>query len=458
MSKRNATASWSGYLHQGKVGILVALREINQLLDLDQDLNGWLVEFESAEDIDIKHGKKVISRHQVKAYKDKVYPNDYKDVLSKQTFIEKDGIRKIDTPGFQICNINTGKLEVDENSRFLHTITEVKGFELNKKAFKHTYPRNTYIENPNKIKLYIYPDRKKHCKLSSGQDDKILDFCKVEIKNLINRMDGHPFKDSDEEHKNKFKHLLGILDIQIRQKHIKGISHFPTLKFEEIFNVITDKKKYKQKNVEVMREMFGVSWTEFIQETQDDQDFNYKDNQIEKVNNIIEELYSMDDDKLIQFIKDINPDKNKSGDFSDINDVIALCDINAFKDVFYECLVAVTENDFNIDFKGYQGLEESDDYLLTLINRKKSKTGIVVANMTRNKGVTDEIFNRRYLINGQIDQVPFGDFIQQNYNATTLDTNWKRPVTEKEIFYNPNLEFISVDNAIEQLNKKGGKS
>ena len=30
--KRNATASWSGYLHQGKVGIMLALLQIKDLL------------------------------------------------------------------------------------------------------------------------------------------------------------------------------------------------------------------------------------------------------------------------------------------------------------------------------------------------------------------------------------------------------------------------------------------
>ena len=36
--KNNATSSWSGYNHQGQVGIFLALKELNELLQKDKEL------------------------------------------------------------------------------------------------------------------------------------------------------------------------------------------------------------------------------------------------------------------------------------------------------------------------------------------------------------------------------------------------------------------------------------
>ena len=147
MDYRNATGSWSGYLHQGKVGLLVGLQKINELITNRDQLDDWIIEYESAEDFDIKKGSEVFSRHQVKAYKDANFPNDYKDVLG---ILEYEG-RKIKTKGFKICSFdkdgNSRHIEVDEESRFLHTIRPINGFYMSEKELKKNYPRATFIEN-----------------------------------------------------------------------------------------------------------------------------------------------------------------------------------------------------------------------------------------------------------------------------------------------------------------------
>ena len=54
MDKRNATSSWSGYFHQGKVGIFISLIEIHNCLNASKDYSHMTLEYESAEDIDIR--------------------------------------------------------------------------------------------------------------------------------------------------------------------------------------------------------------------------------------------------------------------------------------------------------------------------------------------------------------------------------------------------------------------
>ncbi|WP_426427737.1 ABC-three component system protein [Staphylococcus equorum] len=453
MNKRNATASWSGYLHQGKVGILVTLIKINHLLDKESSLQGWIVEYESAEDIDIKNDGIVDSRHQVKANKEGTYPNDYKDVLLRRKTEIKGGKEKIIRPGFQIDYEASGKtLEVKEGARFLHTIKEVKGFELDEEAFQNRYRKSNYIKNQNRIQLYTYPDGEKFCDILDENEDKILGFCKDEIEKILSREQNHPFKTDANEHRNIFKHLLWILDEQIRIKHYQGSDFFPVIEFEKIHNVIISTTRYKQSNLNKIREVFSESWAALINEISDDE--LYTDEKIEEVNKLLQKLYALSEEDFIQFLKNINPDKNQLKDFSDITDIFKVCDEDSFKDIFYECLLLVTEQDFDLTYKGYRSETSNSRYLLTLIGRPKKRVNTIIENMKKNEEVTDDIFNREYLINRSIDGIKFGEDIITSPEKDGSKNNWNKDIDEKEKFYNPSLEFISVDNAIKKLNER----
>jgi len=70
LMSRNATASWSGYNHQGKVGLLVALRKINSLFGTNPDLAEYVMEDGVQEGVKIQHLNTVIEVHRVKALTD----------------------------------------------------------------------------------------------------------------------------------------------------------------------------------------------------------------------------------------------------------------------------------------------------------------------------------------------------------------------------------------------------
>jgi hypothetical protein len=53
MCNRNATASWSGFSHQGQVGILVALREMKKIPKEEYDSH--FLEYETQEDVAISN-------------------------------------------------------------------------------------------------------------------------------------------------------------------------------------------------------------------------------------------------------------------------------------------------------------------------------------------------------------------------------------------------------------------
>lgn len=80
MNKENgwdASASWNGYMYQGKVALLVVLKKLNEVSNVNEL---WL-ESEGIEDFSIGNGKKYESIHQVKNRKDDKIEN-YREALS----------------------------------------------------------------------------------------------------------------------------------------------------------------------------------------------------------------------------------------------------------------------------------------------------------------------------------------------------------------------------------------
>lgn len=455
LSNRNATGSWSGYLHQGKVGIFLVLKQLEDLISNNESIAEWEVQYESAEDIDIKKGPKVVSRHQVKAYINGNYPNDYSDVFGILEYDFTNGRLKIKTQGFQTHKIDEygvkGEIEVEEDSRFLHTVSEIKGFGLTEKELSQLHPRAKYIENPNNIQLYTYPDNLKYCHLSGSTDadeDKLKMFCIEKIESILKQIN-HEFKDKKMEHLRIYQLLLDELDTEIRKKHLQGKSDFPSLSFQRTMSVITDTTNQSEVNVSILRQKFVQTWIDFVQELEDAK-IEIQNNQEDKIQNIVSELYHLKDKEFVQFLIDINPDKNSGKSVASVETVIDLFKKDSLKDLFFECLLKVKENDYDIEYFGYKA---NGGYHLTLINRKPQAIQSVVKAMSLNKSLTASIFERKYLVNEKID----GEKVivsLESLKKEDLKGNWNREISESDHLLNTILEFINLENAIKQLNDK----
>ncbi|MBN1068138.1 hypothetical protein DVW02_09120 [Clostridium botulinum] len=454
MDERNATASWSGYLHQGKVGIFIGLKKINELINKpNQDLNKWKIEYESAEDIDIKNDDVVDSRHQVKAYKDAKYPNDYKDVLGILEYeLDTNGKKVIKNKGFRICdfddNLNTLPIEVNEDSRFLHTITETLGFGLTESEFNNTYKQAKYVENPNKIKLFEYPNGNRYCALSNFNDELKM-YCKIEINKIL-IFKNHVFKNNTEQQENILNHIISYLDNEIRKKHNEGGDTYPELRFKEIYNLTISTDTYKKLNTDSIREIFVKSWVSFIQEL-NDSGIEYNRVQVEKIEKIVKDIYTWEDDRFIQFLKNINPDEDEIGSIDTIEDVTKLCKIDNLKYVFYQCLLQVEDEEFEVDKIGYK---KDGGYILTAINKPKLIVKSIIKSIIKNSQVTNEIFDKSYLINGTIDNISFDNILDSTGPENGVKNNWGGLATEEDKFYNPKMKFISVERVKEKLNRE----
>ena len=221
---RSAVASWSAYNYQGKVGIYVALHEIQELLsssnDASLDLEKFYVEYESpeGEDFDIKKDSKTLSRHQVKATQGKT-------LCSYRTVIDKDS-------SFNI----TG---VDEDKCYLHVSENVEGWGLSEEQYKSKYPRRTWVANLKKIRLYPYDDNREYCPIK-----EIKGKCSQLIKKIFNKLnpESHGHLQS-EEAEDRFWRILENLDGEITKAHKNmskqgGKRTCPTICFQEIKDII----------------------------------------------------------------------------------------------------------------------------------------------------------------------------------------------------------------------------
>ena len=296
--KNNATSSWSGYNHQGQVGIFLALKELNELLKREENFTFFSVQFEKedGEDVDIVKNKTIISRHQVKAKTRSNNLNDYKDVLE----------------GF---NIN----DVDENSRYLHTICEVIGFDLPENEFNKLPNKPKYIPNNRNVKLYKYPDGEKYCKLSDDTESKIDNFCKMEIKNFLSQ--NAPSLVEDEHIKETLFELKELLCTKIRGAHEAGGNANPVILFSEIYGIVTSTKKREKQAIHRAKSLFEIYWNKNF-------DSNVNEELFVKILNLPHEEFEA-------FIIDLHPQKS-IGALKEIQSIDSLLDEDIFKEIFYE--------------------------------------------------------------------------------------------------------------------------
>lgn len=259
---RNATASWSWYLHQWKVGVFVALKKISELIDWKSDeteinsiLEKWRIIYENAEDFDIQENVededenwnlqkwRVDSRHQVKAYKDWNNLKDYESVL-EETKYRSDWEREC---GFDISNCKNSK-------KFLHTIEEVKWFWLSEAEYNiekqewNIHNLAKYVPNPNEIELYTYPEWFKYCDITSTDD-----LLKQWSDNIINTIKWHG---TNSEY--IYESILYILDEKIRHEHTNDNESvwYPKLYLSKIYEAINSFTTFEDLDEMRLRESF----------------------------------------------------------------------------------------------------------------------------------------------------------------------------------------------------------
>lgn len=396
-SSRNATSTWSGFSHQGKVGILIALLEMERLGPIDDDeLQKWHLEYEVSEDITIWNNDTVASRHQVKA-------NNSSGHLYSTYSAAIDKFECADTP---------------EDARFLHTTREVVDFQQ---------------DNTNKVKLYSYPDGKKYCRLA---EDQCFTFCVDAI--------GRTRTGVNKEFSMQICYaLMGLVSKQVAMSHnsIGGGAIVPAkidfLAISQMIHTSSVDKIIDEAHEARLKNTLVKAW-DGLREAHLEVGDEINEGHVLRVNSIVASINKMDYGELMDFLKFIHPDL----DFAKNINV----DEGGFRDVFIK-VISECIPEFNIESGTYS--IENRRYIPTTITRVDSVANAhAVAKAIINNHDADSkrwLFEKSSVINLNIEG---------NLMALAKSNRVAHEPTQgrEHIMAYTDSSLIKIDSAIKEIN------
>lgn len=450
---RNATSSWSGYIHQGKVGFLVALRQLRQCIEAGVSYEEYSIRYENAEDFDIIGNEgQVLSRHQVKAYTDgtsrerystlfKIQKRDYREVTYKNG--KKVWKEMIIEEGFQIHSFDgKGKVksvEVNPDSRYVHVVVDVIDFNLSEDEYlKKDGRRKKYTPNDSCIQLYPYDRGKNICYCPLSQDnsnDKIRDYCTSEIEKIL-ELRKNPLKENSSHFNRVYLRYVGsLLDHSIGKAHSGSV--FPEISFGEIIAIIEE--EVPKDEVYEMKNTLTYSWEKYHRVSSSDiseEDFKMMDK-------IINQLLSMSKEEFCEFVKMVLPHEKSDEDFTEIFNMTLL------ERIFYSLIKDVRK----FSFKHYSFLDEVEkSYRFSLIDIEESpgRIATVIKNIIDNSEFLKATFNHDFLINRDIDGLPIGIGIDEfdSMSDNRYKDEWNTGVQHN--IFKPTMEFIGIKKVKEK--------
>jgi hypothetical protein len=396
MCNRNATATWSGFAHQGQVGLLVALRE---MLNLDEaEYQNYYLEYEKTEDIAIYRNppnKEYLSVHQVKAYYSGGHlKSKYDDVLNNDNF--------------QSCG-----------NDFLHTAVEIADWETSNTG------------NSNNIQRYEYSQGVFHCRT-----DQVNGYLLQELAH---------FAVGGVEPQILLDRLTFELDLKIRTEHTKGQKALFDIKFSfEDIKGILDKGNLIGDEIDIYhcRKHFYKVFKDYVSEHDIPQDH------LDRVSkDIIDPIYRLPNEEFNRFVKQLNLAANPSS-------LKVGCGINfnesGFLNVFFDVLFGVTQRlpEINNESVQYQLPNNSDIHVLTTISEYDNPHQIV-RNIIDNAIELNPFWESHQLINRHHD-VKFIEFIGGlKFNSIKDETDF--PMNNFSSFSNRG-GLIQRDGAKQLLN------
>lgn len=401
MNERNATASWSGYSHQGQVGLLIALRKLQED---GIDLSNHYVEFENTEDVAIYEStqdgsKNFISVHQVKAYY-----SDGNNTKSKYTSVLNDPFQGAGT-------------------KYLHTVVEIDNWI--------TSP----VSNNNSVERYPYSNTQFH------SDTTEIEIFIMEELNMI-------FPGNPSRAELAYKRLSFELDNKIRSEHKnKASKNLYDIKFslQEIINIINDQSIFESQGVYECRKIFYETFIEVITEEgiSDDKRQFLEEGVVKWINDLDDQSFN----KFLQYLNICELPK-------DLKRSQVIANKDGLEQVFFRLLVDVLELDplQEENIIKYKKDNINSDFVITSVIKEPRKTKTVVKNIIDNLESMNLLWENHQLINKYIN----ADLVIDNpiFNSIPKDsemTEDSKSDNDRFMQYSKS-KLISRENAIQLLN------
>ncbi|MFV5911893.1 ABC-three component system protein [Bacillus cereus] len=411
----DASPSWNGYNHQGKIGILVVLKMINDLKLGLSTCNEYELELEWLEDFSIKKSNKYVSIHQVKTY-NKSGPAEYKDAiwlllakisdfkeidkayLHSTTKISKvDNLTEFKDVLFQYEPPKEKESNEDKKGEEKKKEKAPKKFWTPKKCHDYVKANGLYDDSYAKFGIYEYEDKCFHCDINEVEN-KIKDQLKIFNKDKV----------TEQQLNHTYMYLLGLVDKNIRNRHIdiqaKETDQKATINFKDVLKIIKSNFEHPSKEYAIyfLRNRFNYLTGEYLKDLACEVEHGLIDSlETFNVRQLIAAVTKLSDEEFLQFCMKITPHHEVNKDKPDamlyaISNFIINNDMN---NGFFEILKKIQKEIDVQKFTFIKKINSSDNkeynisYLPTTImeNFHIRRTGILTDKILNNS--EDESLN-----------------------------------------------------------------
>lgn len=396
MSNRNATASWSGYSHQGQVGLLIALRKLQEN---GIDLNTHFVQFETHEDVaiyedPIRGARNYLTVHQVKAYYSttSLYKSTYDGVLNG--------------------NFEPG------NAKYLHTALPISDWATSATA------------NNNGVLLYAYTQTQYYC----GTTD-IESFIKAELSAILNAP--QPLVDA------AYYRISFELDHRIRFEHQKAHKHLFDIKFslQEINQLIRNVEIFTKKDIYDCRKLFYDTYINIIKNE------NLTQNRIDVIEaNIIKQINALDDGNFLLFLQRLNLNETPER----LKQTQIYYNSPGLEQVFFRMIIDIIHTNPTLieNTVKYNKDAEPSRFVLTAIVKEERDQLTVVENILTNLRSQNLLWENHSLVNRNIEI----ELANRNPDISMVATAEEKADDKDKFMSFTNSKLVKRENAIQILN------
>lgn len=294
--EHDASPTWNGFNYQGKVGLYITLKKINESDECLKNLKNYSLEYEQLEDFSILFEEEYVSIHQVKAYKSNKI-NSYSEAIWKLL------AKLVDKSTIQAAYLhNSTKIENWCTSSTIEDLYNETSSKLKDKV-SEKYTDKKFTEIFNKFSLYDYS--------YDGNSNEFCDFFK--IIELIKEELYKVFKIKNESHatdlqvETAYTYLNNLVDENISQRHsaIQKKESKRRIKFEDIYNIATYifENPSDELIINLLKNKLEEFCTEYLTFLEDHR-------QIESIILFIENIRTLSNDEFMKFCLKITPNIN----------------------------------------------------------------------------------------------------------------------------------------------------
>ncbi|MDI3091479.1 hypothetical protein QJ133_10090 [Priestia megaterium] len=437
----DATPTWSGYNHQGKVALLIALDVIlNEGIKSEQEAIPYSLELEWVEDVAIKKNNEYIAIHQVKAYKNQNISN-YGDAI--WMLLGKAHLLKIPKAYLHtILSVEVNFLDIkdinlkDKNEEYRTTLND----------------KNVAEQTFEKFATYLYSSDRSYCPL---EDIDVL--IQERICTFINSVDN--VVNTEKQIKFTYLNLLEQIHENVLKRHSKiqaGIVKqndqnrldIDSIEFSEIVRILI--KNYEDSSnsyyTYTLKQLLSQYTDEFLGQLYEEQ---VPVDIVTIFKHVIDTILSLDHEEFLLFCKKISPHTNVKK--LNVNEFHSLLPADGIYDSLFKIIKTLARKPETRDNDIRYALSEKI-YMPTAIHASQDQGQRIARGILNNDSMLELLFSIDTMISERINIPSIGVHAQKvmEISAEVLGEEGI-PEEENKFIKIKKIRIIDVGKSREEL-------